>query len=56
MRHLFGPFAKAAFGKVYTDLAAMEDILRRGDLERMSRQPSVLSSRPTVDGVPVCAV
>jgi uncharacterized protein YbjT (DUF2867 family) len=32
MRHLFGQFAKAAFGKVYADLAVMEDILRASDL------------------------
>jgi putative NADH-flavin reductase len=46
MRHLFGPFAKAAFGKVYTDLAAMEDTLRHSDLDWTVIRPPKLTNKP----------
>jgi hypothetical protein len=45
MRHLFGPFAKVAFGKVYTDLAAMEDILRHSDLDWTVIRPPKLTNK-----------
>src|SRR5207302_3770754 len=46
MRHLFGPFAKAAFGKVYADLAAMEDILRDSGLDWTAVRPPRLTDKP----------
>jgi hypothetical protein len=33
MRHLFSPFAKAAFRARYADLARMEDVLRESGLD-----------------------
>ena len=46
MRHLFSPVARAAFGKVYTDLALMEDILRDSGLDWTVVRPPRLTSRP----------
>jgi uncharacterized protein YbjT (DUF2867 family) len=46
MRHLFSQVAGAAFGKVYADLAAMEDILRGGDLEWTVIRPPKLTDKP----------
>jgi putative NADH-flavin reductase len=46
MRHLGAPFARAAFGKVYTDLAAMEDLLRDSDLDWTVIRPPKLTSKP----------
>jgi putative NADH-flavin reductase len=46
MRHLFSRVAGAAFGKVYADLAAMEDILRGGDLEWTVIRPPKLTDKP----------
>ena len=46
MRHLFGPAATAAFGKVYTDLALMEDILRESGLDWTVVRPPRLSNKP----------
>jgi uncharacterized protein YbjT (DUF2867 family) len=46
MRHLFSHVAGAAFGKVYADLAAMEDILRGGDLEWTVIRPPKLTDKP----------
>jgi len=46
MRHLLSPAVKAAFGKVYADLALMEDILRDSGLDWTVVRPPRLSSRP----------
>jgi len=46
MRHLFSPLAGAAFGKVYTDLALMEDVLRDSGLDWTVVRPPRLSGRP----------
>jgi putative NADH-flavin reductase len=46
MRHLGTPIARAAFGKVYTDLAAMEDLLRDSDLDWTAIRPPKLTSKP----------
>ena len=46
MRHLFSRAATAAFGKVYTDLAQMEDVLRDSGLDWTVVRPPRLSSKP----------
>jgi len=46
MRHLFSPLARAAFGKVYADLARMEDVLRDSGLDWTVVRPPRLSSKP----------
>jgi putative NADH-flavin reductase len=46
MRHLFSRAATAAFGKVYTDLALMEDILRDSGLDWTAVRPPRLANRP----------
>jgi len=46
MRHLFSHVARAAFGKVYTDLALMEDILRDSGLDWTVVRPPRLADRP----------
>jgi putative NADH-flavin reductase len=46
MRYLLSRFAKAAFGNVYTDLAAMEDILRDSHLEWTVIRPPKLTDKP----------
>ena len=46
MRHLFSHVARAAFGKVYTDLALMEDILRDSGLDWTAVRPPRLTNRP----------
>jgi uncharacterized protein YbjT (DUF2867 family) len=46
MRHLFSHVARAAFGKVYTDLALMEDILRDSGLDWTVVRPPRLTDRP----------
>jgi uncharacterized protein YbjT (DUF2867 family) len=46
MRHLGAPFARAAFGKVYADLAAMEDVLRGSDLDWTAIRPPKLTNKP----------
>jgi putative NADH-flavin reductase len=46
MRHLGARFARAAFGKVYADLAAMEDLLRDSDLDWTVIRPPKLTSKP----------
>ena len=38
--------ARAAFGKVYADLAEMEDLLRDGDLDWTAVRPPKLTSKP----------
>jgi putative NADH-flavin reductase len=46
MRHLFSRIAAAMFGKVYDDLALMEDILRDSDLEWTIGRPPQLTDKP----------
>jgi putative NADH-flavin reductase len=46
MRHLGAPFARAAFGKVYADLAAMEDLLRDSGLDWTVIRPPKLTNKP----------
>jgi uncharacterized protein YbjT (DUF2867 family) len=46
MRHLFSHVAGAAFGRVYADLAAMEDVLRGSDLEWTVIRPPKLTDKP----------
>jgi len=46
MRNLGTRFARAAFGKVYADLAAMEDLLRDSDLDWTVIRPPYLTSKP----------
>jgi putative NADH-flavin reductase len=45
MRNLGTRFARAAFGKVYADLAAMEDLLRGSDLDWTVIRPPYLTSK-----------
>ena len=46
MRNLGTRFARAAFGKVYADLAAMEDLLRDSDLDWTVVRPPKLTGKP----------
>ena len=46
MRYLGSPFARAAFGKVYTDLVGMEDMLASSGLDWTSVRPPRLTSKP----------
>jgi putative NADH-flavin reductase len=46
MRHIGARVARAAFGKVYADLAVMEDLLRDGDLDWTVVRPPKLTSKP----------
>jgi uncharacterized protein YbjT (DUF2867 family) len=46
MRHLFSRIAKARFGKVYDDLALMEDILRDSGLDWTVIRPPQLTGKP----------
>jgi putative NADH-flavin reductase len=46
MRHLFSHIASARFGKVYADLAEMEDILRRSDMDWTVVRPPQLTGKP----------
>jgi putative NADH-flavin reductase len=46
MRHLFSHVARAAFGKVYTDLALMEDVLRDSGLDWTVVRPPRLTGKP----------
>jgi putative NADH-flavin reductase len=46
MRHLGARFARAAFGKVYADLAGMEAVLRDSDLDWTVIRPPKLTSKP----------
>jgi putative NADH-flavin reductase len=46
MRHLGAPFAKRAFGKVYVDLAAMEDLLAESGLDWTVIRPPRLTNKP----------
>jgi hypothetical protein len=46
MRHLFSHVASAMFGKVYADLALMEDILADSGLDWTVVRPPQLTSKP----------
>jgi putative NADH-flavin reductase len=46
MRHLFSRIAAARFGKVYDDLALMEDILRDSSLDWTVIRPPQLTDKP----------
>jgi putative NADH-flavin reductase len=46
MRHLLSPLIRRVFGPVYTDLAAMEDLLRDGSLDWTSIRPPRLTNGP----------
>jgi putative NADH-flavin reductase len=46
MRNLAAAFAKAAFGKVYADLALMEGTLRDSDLDWTAVRPPKLTDKP----------
>jgi putative NADH-flavin reductase len=46
MRYLGSPFAKTAFGKVYTDLAGMEDMLADSGLDWTAVRPPRLTGKP----------
>jgi putative NADH-flavin reductase len=46
MRHLFSHVARTLFGKVYTDLAQMEDVLRDSGLDWTVVRPPRLSNKP----------
>jgi putative NADH-flavin reductase len=46
MRHLFSPFAKARFRRVYDDLAKMEDILAGSGLDWTVVRPPQLTDKP----------
>jgi uncharacterized protein YbjT (DUF2867 family) len=46
MRYLFSRIAAARFGKVYDDLAAMEDILRDSGLDWTVIRPPQLTDKP----------
>jgi uncharacterized protein YbjT (DUF2867 family) len=46
MRHLFSRIAAARFGKVYGDLALMEDILRGSGLDWTAIRPPQLTDKP----------
>jgi putative NADH-flavin reductase len=45
MRHLLAPFAKAAFGKNYVDLAVMEDAVRASGLDWTIVRPPKLTDK-----------
>lgn len=46
MRHMFSHVAGAAFGKVYADLAHMEDLLVDSDLDWTAVRPPRLTNKP----------
>ena len=46
MRHLLSPLIRRVFGPVYTDLAAMEDLLRDGSLDWTAIRPPRLTNGP----------
>jgi putative NADH-flavin reductase len=46
MRHLFSRIASAMFGKVYADLAQMEDILAQSDTDWTVVRPPQLTGKP----------
>lgn len=46
VRYLLGPLIRRAFGRVYADLAAMEDLLRHGNLDWTAVRPPRLTNGP----------
>jgi putative NADH-flavin reductase len=46
MRHLLSPLIRRVFPRVYTDLAAMEDLLRDGSLDWTAIRPPRLTNGP----------
>ena len=46
MRYLLSPLIRRLFGPLYTDLAAMEDQLRNGNLDWTTIRPPRLTNRP----------
>jgi putative NADH-flavin reductase len=46
MRYLLSPLIRRVFGPVYTDLAAMEDLLRDGSLDWTAIRPPRLTNGP----------
>jgi putative NADH-flavin reductase len=46
MRHLLSPLIRRAFPRVYTDLAAMKDLLRDGSLDWTAIRPPRLTNGP----------
>ena len=46
MRYLLSPFIRRVFGRLYTDLAAMEDLLRNGNLDWTTIRPPRLTNGP----------
>jgi putative NADH-flavin reductase len=46
MRYLLSPFIRRGFGRLYTDLAGMEDLLRDGNLEWTAIRPPRLTNGP----------
>jgi uncharacterized protein YbjT (DUF2867 family) len=46
MQHLFSPIAKAAFRKVYADLAQMEGILTESGMDWTVVRPPQLTGKP----------
>jgi hypothetical protein len=46
MRRLLSPLIRRVFGPVYTDLAAMEDLLRDGSLDWTAIRPPRLTNGP----------
>ena len=46
MRHIGEPIAKTLFGKIYPDLAAMEDQLRGSGLDWTVLRPPKLTGKP----------
>jgi nucleoside-diphosphate-sugar epimerase len=61
MRYLLSPLVRRIFSRVYTDLAAMEDMLRNGNLDWTAIRPPLLTNGPltgtyrtAVDRNPTC--
>jgi putative NADH-flavin reductase len=46
MRYLLSPFIRRVFGRLYTDLAGMEDLLRNGNLDWTTIRPPRLTNGP----------
>jgi uncharacterized protein YbjT (DUF2867 family) len=46
MRHVGERIAQTRFGKVYEDLALMEDVLRESGLEWTALRPPLLTDKP----------
>jgi putative NADH-flavin reductase len=46
MRYLLSPLVRRIFSRVYIDLAAMEDMLRNGNLDWTSIRPPLLTNGP----------